>query len=307
MAEEQTATETTSIETTGTQSDETKVEETKTVETTEAKTNGDATEDKTTETVEEAPAVDWRKAFSEKYKTQVDRFVSPDALIEGYRETRKALDASVQLPTDKSTEEEIAKFRKKAGIPEKAEDYKIEKPEWATDENFADFIGKAHSINMTEAQIQTTLEANAAYLAAAEEAEVNELKRHREAGTAALKKEMGKDFEANVQIAHRAAVHFMGTEGGDLLAMKLEDGGLLGDHPLFIKSWASIGRATSESAGLHMPFASSEEELEREWEDIEKLMIIEGKSLTKNAENQAKIKAWFDKKHGHAPADGRAV
>lgn len=307
MAEEQTATETTSTETTGTQSDETKGEETGTTETVETKTNGDATETKTTEPVKEEPAVDWRKALSEKYVKEADRFSSLDELMESRRETRKALDASVQLPTDKSTEEEIAKFRKKAGIPEKAEDYKIEKPEWATDENFADYLSKAHATNQTPQQIAVNLEANAAYLAAAEEAEINELKRHREAGTAALKKEMGKDYEPNMQIAHRAAKHFMGTDSDDLLTMKLEDGGLLGDHPIFIKSWSKIGRATSESAGLHMPFASSEEELEREWEDIEKLMIEEGKSLNKNAENQKRIKAWFDKKHGHAPADGRAV
>jgi hypothetical protein len=56
-----------------------------------------------------------------------------------------------------------------------------------------------------------------------------------------------------------------------------------------------------------MPFASSEEQLELEREDIEKLQLEESKSLTKDPVKQAKIKAWFDKKYGHAPADGRAV
>ena len=305
MTEETQATETTSEQTTtnGTPSPET---EAATAEV-EAKTNG-ATEPVLSEdgAAEERP-VDWRNAVPEEYRKQADRFASLGDVFKSMRETRKAIDNSVQLPTEKSTEEEVAKFRKKAGIPEKVEDYNIEQPEWASEENFVDFMGKAHALHLTPGQVQAVIEWEGERQAKEDEAYTAEINRVREAGTAALKKEWGADYDANLQIAHRAAMHFMGEKDAEeLLTTELKGGGVLGDHPAFLKAWVPVGRAISESVGFHVR-VGDREDLEAEKTEIEKLILEESQALVKDSAKQAKISAYFKKAYpSTAPADGRA-
>ena len=64
-------------------------------------------------------------------------------------------------------------------------------------------------------------------------------------GEQELRQEWGQAFDQQVQLAHKAAVTFLGgTELFD--SVELADGRLLGDHPEIVKMFANLAREIGE-------------------------------------------------------------
>lgn len=117
---------------------------------------------------------------------------------------------AITIPTDKSTPEEVAAFRKAIGAPETAEAYNL-KPEklpdgveW--DEELAKgFATIAHKHGVPAAAMQ---EITARFIASEEarlQAQSQLITQKLEDGRAALKKEFGANYDANLSTASRLA------------------------------------------------------------------------------------------------------
>ncbi|MGI9491378.1 MAG: hypothetical protein ACR2QF_03025 [Geminicoccaceae bacterium] len=278
-------------------------------------TNGDATP----AAADEAPAgpeaglPSWRDGIPDDLKKSAEQFTSPTALLKSYAQLRNQFNKSLQPLPEKPTDEQVAAFRKKQGIPEAADGYGIEAPDWFDDqgkENLTDFLTKAHESNMTPAQVKQAVDAYAGYEQARAEKIIADINADTEANVKVLKDEWGVDFDANVAVAARAVAHFGGQElGEDLNALKLDGGGMLASNPAFIKLMAEVGRAASEPTGVHVPLVSNEQ-TKKELND-EANELISSPDYYSNQKSLTRVREIFDllegKAHHSGPSSTAAV
>ncbi len=111
----------------------------------------------------------WRELLSDDFKKEAERFTSIDQVFKRNRELRKLQQTAIQPLGDKPSDEQLAAYRKRLEIPEAPDGYGVEAPEWFDDrgkENLGDFLGKAHGLNLTPAQVKGVFEAYAGYMQA---------------------------------------------------------------------------------------------------------------------------------------------
>lgn len=141
-----------------------------------------------------------------KFKTVTD-------LAKSYHHLEKTIGARPQgviIPSEKSTPEEVAAYRKALGVPDKVEEYNFkpdEMPEgmtW-TEGNAKQFAEVAHKHNIPPAAMKELAKVQAKMRQAEADVLANMVHTKREEGKAALQKEWGQDFEKNVGRAQMAA------------------------------------------------------------------------------------------------------
>lgn len=242
---------------------------TTTAATTETLVGKDVSTETATTTATTEQAADWRKSIADarakgdeaaaaKILKKLERFNDPGALFESFEETQAALRDSgrIKLPGKDATPEDVAAFNKSLGIPEKADDYKIKLPDGiALDDGdkaqlkaITEYLHKQggmagspetvqHAANLfmeLREQAQAQLIAEAATFARNSEAE--------------LRKEWGAaDFAKNIALTGPGVVALVGRDGAEeLRTLRLANGALLGDHPLYVKLGASAGRLSQQ-------------------------------------------------------------
>ena len=161
----------------------------------------------------------------------------PD-LVEFYASAEAAKGKAVVVPSEGASKEELAAFRKAIGVPEKPDDYKLDEvklpngetldPEW--DKNLK---ALAHKINISQGQLN---ELHKWYFADLAEA-MKFVKTTSQEAHAALRKEMGADYEAAMTCKARAVKKFL----SEAAATRFEKTGL-GNDPEIIKMFAAIGK-----------------------------------------------------------------
>jgi hypothetical protein len=161
----------------------------------------------------------------------------PD-LVEFYAKAEVAKGKAIVVPSEGASKEELAAFRKAVGVPEKPDDYKLEEvklpngetldPEW--DKNLK---ALAHKINISQGQLN---ELHKWYFADLAEA-MKFVKTSAQAAHAALRKEMGADYDAAMTCKARAVKRYL----SEAAATRFEKTGL-GNDPEIIKMFAAIGK-----------------------------------------------------------------
>lgn len=168
----------------------------------------------------ESPWIGADGAFSDKWtdklpadlegRESLGRFKTVADLAKSYRNMEALVGKKTLVPTDKSTPEEVAAYRKALGIPDKVEDYKI-KPDtlpdgvgW-NDENGRTFAKIALENNVPPAAMRAIVDEYGKMRIVEMQAMAEEIDARKVAGADSLRKTWGADFDKNLAVAQQAA------------------------------------------------------------------------------------------------------
>ena len=214
---------------------------------------------------------DWRKSIVEarakgdeavatKLAKRLERFSDPGVLFDSLEQTQRELHESgrIKLPGKEATDDERAAFAKALGVPEKPDGYakafKLELPDGVTlDENdqaqIKGITEYLHAKGGFAAAPEVVKAAQELYVEMREAAQANLVAAGHQARLEtekALKAEWGNEFKPNLQFTAQGAKALAGNDADELTSIRLENGVLLGDHPMFIKAMMQAGRMAGQ-------------------------------------------------------------
>ncbi len=172
------------------------------------------------------------------------RFTSPHALAKSYVSLERQLSNGnkVAIPGENSTPEEWDAFFAKIGRPEKPDGYELKAPDglpegvWSEDE-VKEFSTMAHKLGLSKKAANALVSWQAERIGKAVQGQQQALEATKAEAVAALQKEWGGNYQANLELAKKAAITFGGEE---MLQHPLAN------DPAFIKAMAKAGAAISE-------------------------------------------------------------
>ena len=200
------------------------------------------------------PAESWRDGITDDgLKNFAKNYNSIEDVVKSTFQFRQKLSNAISIPGKDATEDDIKAFRTKLGVPDTADGYTYKKPEGIPDEAFE---GLDESMKALKASLHkegaTPQVASAVFdnffgmIKGAYDREQAALETNIKNGEIALRKEWGKDFDANMEYAKRGFTQF-GDEAFEQLINSTKVGGVeLANHPVFSKVFSSVGRKMGE-------------------------------------------------------------
>lgn len=207
-----------------------------------------------------APAAelpDWRASISDtKLRAFADRMTGPTDAVKMAYDLRRKLSRAVVPPGKNAGADEVREFHRRLGVPDTAEGYEYERPDLPEhlrpDEAGAarekDFLEHARGLGITREQARGILDWHYRSMVELDTGLAKRLGEGRAQSEAALRREWGADYEANLAAAHRAAMEFGGEEMLDFLGNISADGVRLADHPRLVRAFAEAGRRLGEDS-----------------------------------------------------------
>jgi hypothetical protein len=188
------------------------------------------------------PAVGEKPEWLEA-KFWTDKGPNVEALAKSYDVAQRALGRKAQAvvpPTEKSTPEEVAEYRKALGVPESPEGYQLKPeqlPEGVTwDENVAKRAAElAHKHNVPAAAMQEFMKFDMERAALMNQAAAGMIEQQLEAGRIELQRVWGDKMPEKIELARRAAV----TAGVDPTSQGFVD-------PQVVKAIVSLAEKLSD-------------------------------------------------------------
>ena len=174
-------------------------------------------------------------------------FTDPVSLAKSYVHAQRMIGADkIPLPGKSATDDEWRQVYKRLGAPDSAKGYDFKvSPDSINDFELDAFRTAAFEAGLNSKQagrIAQFMEGTVTQSRAAMEEGADAV---RYEGEQELRQEWGQAFDQQVQLAHKAAVTFLG--GTELLDnVELADGRLLGDHPEIVKMFANLAREIGE-------------------------------------------------------------
>jgi hypothetical protein len=174
-------------------------------------------------------------------------FTDPVSLAKSYVHAQRMIGADkIPLPGKSATDDEWRQVYKRLGAPDSAKGYDFKVgADVMRDTEIEAFRTAAFEAGLNSKQagrIAQFLEGTVTQSRAAMEEGADAV---RYAGEQELRQEWGQAFDQQVQLAHKAAVTFLGNT--DLLdTVELADGRLLGDHPAIVKMFANLAKEIGE-------------------------------------------------------------
>jgi hypothetical protein len=135
-------------------------------------------------------------------------------LAKAYVETKKMVGSKLEAPSEKSTPEQVAAFRKIVGAPDKPEGYlgdaKTLRPETVPDGMWdpkaeAAFLAIAHKHHLSPAAVRDIIAHHGESVGQAFQQSAEAEQQHLAGQLSELKKSWGNDFDANLNLASRVA------------------------------------------------------------------------------------------------------
>lgn len=144
-----------------------------------------------------------------------------------------------KIPLPKNpTEDDLNNIYTKLGKPEQPSGYEIKADgQILTEEDVNTYTDIAHKLGLSKTQANGILDYYRSSIQQTTEAMSKDAQQQKQQIEQNLKAEWGADFDAKVSQANRAVADIAGQ---DLLDMVLEDGTKVGNHPAFIKAFASF-------------------------------------------------------------------
>lgn len=177
------------------------------------------------------------------------KFKTISDLGKSYVELEGKIGKMVTVPDEKASAEDVAAFRKRIGVPEKIEDYKVEKIDLPKGMS----LDEARLNELREVAMREGVPAKAfggmvkAYLASfAKDVEANLkiVKLSIDEAKQKLQADLKGDYEAVIALKDRAYAEF-GAKIPGLTELMVSTG--LGNHPLMTRMFAAIGKKMAES------------------------------------------------------------
>lgn len=249
---------------------------------------------------------DWRSGLDGEHAEFAARLSSPQDAVKVALDLRKANSSMVRVPQQGATAEEVAKFHKAIGVPEKADGYQwdLGREPTEADQAVLGAVSEVFHKNGVPASAAKAVSKAVADLAAAQLAEEERVAiQHRETAEAKLKQEWGGDSDRNWQVAKRAVEVFGGPELKSFLNDTMVNGAKLGDHPMMAKVFAKIGLRMGEGEFIG---AVTESDRQTTSERLEQILAENppGSEGYKRASVQREIKALNARLHGTGPSVG---
>jgi len=144
-----------------------------------------------------------------------------------------------KIPLPKNpTEDDLSNIYSKLGRPDEPSGYAIQADgQILTEGDVNTYTDIAHKLGLSKAQANGILDYYRSSIQQTTEAMSKDSEQQRQQIEQSLKAEWGADYDAKVTQANRAVSDIAGE---DLLQMVLEDGTKVGNHPAFIKAFASF-------------------------------------------------------------------
>jgi hypothetical protein len=216
-------------------------------------------------------STDWRAGITDPEQLEFAKRIStPADAVKVALDLRKANGGMTRVPGKDATPEDIAKFNKAIGVPQAATEYKFDIGREATEQDRAiqGKLGEIFLANRVPAEAAPALSKAVAEMANEMKAEQNRVAlQAREATTAALRKELGADYDSHLVLADRAVKQW-GNPGFNEFLNKSVDGVKIGDHPDFVRVFGSIGRRMGEGGFIGAVGGSERQTLQSELREL---------------------------------------
>lgn len=206
----------------------------------------------------------------------------------------------VKIPGEGAAPEEIAKFNKAFGIPDKPEGYEYSAPEGVQisdlDKQVIEALRPfAHKTGLPAKTFQEFTSELLKFSSNLQQQAVAKIQEFGQTSEAALQKEWGKDFEPNLTIANRVVNSFGGEEFKKFLdTTPIVGHGMIGDHPAMVKFFAAVGRQIGEGDLMLGPSPQQAQGIQAEIDQLNKSVPPGSAGYTTKA-HQDKLQALYDK------------
>jgi len=195
----------------------------------------------------------WYGKFKdEKLKEHAARFTSPEEAIKANLNARSKLSKAIVIPGKDASEEEIADYRKKLGVPDKPDAYVFEgvtgNPEATADQKAAmeKWSGMFHKFNIPAEAAKSMVSEFSSEIKAAVESQKAADVEFAKRSEAELREEWKGDYDRNIKFANRAVRELMGDRYENAKKIEMRDGRFVMDHPEMVRVFAQIGREMGE-------------------------------------------------------------
>lgn len=197
---------------------------------------------------------DWRASITdEKLRDHAGRFASVTDLVKANLDSRQKLSTAIIPPGKDASDEDIAAFNKRMGVPDDASGYAFPKP--AEGEELSDaekasqeaWAKQFHDLGVPKKTAEALIQFYGEQIEAAANQVVEQDKAFAAESEAALRKEWpGKMYDENHEIANEAGPKVFKEDYEAMRGLTTKDDKLLLDHPIMVKMLARIGREMSE-------------------------------------------------------------
>jgi hypothetical protein len=168
-----------------------------------------STTDAQTESAQPVDKPDWLES-----KFWTDKGPNVEALAKSYDVAQRALGRKAQAvlpPTEKSTPEEIAEYRKAIGVPDSPDGYKLKPEQLPEGVSWDDSVAKraaelAHKHNIPAAAMSELMKFDLERAALMNQAAASMIETQLESGRAELQRVYGDKMPEKIELARRAAV-----------------------------------------------------------------------------------------------------
>ena len=219
-------------------------------------------------------AVDWRASLPPEMHGFAAQFASPGDAVKTALDLRRKLSTAVQVPGPDADPAQRLEVFNRLGRPETVDGYAVAPPEnlpdWVSfdDESVQDaqrsFLESMHGAGATQDMVDAALGWYWNALAESEAARDRSIERDYADAEAGLRREWGREFEANIEHAGRAVAAFGGRDLGDAL-----DQFGLSNPPAVIRAFARIGRTMGEDDMISGPMTdTTRDQLKQRAEDL---------------------------------------
>lgn len=247
---------------------------------------------------------DWRDAIAgddDKFKSTLQRFDSPSAFGNSWREGQQKIRSGQLLPTlpDDASEDQIKEFRTANNIPLEVEGYLENLPDGLVvgDDDkdiMLDFLGAMHEVNAPKAvadkmvawynDFEVKQQEAIASLDAEQAQEATEFLRNSETG-------WGNDFRTNMNLINSVLdTHFGEDAKAQLLNGRYQDGRGFFNDPVVLMGLASLARSVNDVAPLIAQDPDKMQSVNDEIDQIENVMRTERTRYNNDEKMQARYR-----------------
>lgn len=194
---------------------------------------------------------DWTNGLSADIRTALEPhgFKGPEDLGKAFLETKQLVGRKGVILPKEGDEADQTRFRKEIGVPEKADQYDLgdfKPPEGVPwdDELQTKMLDRMHKVGVPNSVARDLIREYADVNAEAWKQGLEHVETQRNEAMEALKKKHGSAYEAKLEDAKAALKRY--SPDGDLFALRLETGHLLGDHPAVVDFFMNVAESLSE-------------------------------------------------------------
>ena len=217
--------------------------------------------------VAEAPAVEAGQATSDaiaafNFRDHIDETIRDDPSLASYKDlngmAKSLINAQKMIGADKiaipglhSTDEEREAVYIKLGRPAEAAGYELKTNDIMTENDIDWFQNVAHEIGLNPKQAETLFGKYTDLIGSVNETSIEDLQALSTQRFADLSKELGGDKIATEKLtaADEVVNQFAGNNAEEIKDLILQDGSLLGDHPMFARMNIAIADFMAEKLG----------------------------------------------------------